>query len=185
VETYLEGKVHASRYDPGAPGKQFLGATIQCSDGTVWVISYGEQSPYHLFADRQVIASGEPYEPEGQQMIIVGAKDTRHFNVSTMRLTKVTPDAKFVEVGTERDLRGRFGRVTTDTGDSTLSFATEEGEVYLVANDPAGAAVGACVDVTAYPVQPLPSLPTASKKHLWVFAPCSMEDIWEWRERRS
>src|SRR5512147_3084853 len=51
----LEGIVHASRYDRSGQGKQFLGAAIECSDGTVWVIDYSEQSPFHVFAGRQVV----------------------------------------------------------------------------------------------------------------------------------
>jgi hypothetical protein len=41
-EAQLQGIVHASRYEPSAQGKQFLGAAIECSDGKVWVIDYDE-----------------------------------------------------------------------------------------------------------------------------------------------
>jgi len=51
----LEGIVRASRYDSSAQGKQFLGAAVECGDGTVWVIDYSEQSPFHAFAGRQVV----------------------------------------------------------------------------------------------------------------------------------
>jgi hypothetical protein len=144
-EIWLEGIVHASRYDPSAQGKQFLGAAIECSDGKVWVIDYSEQSPFHVFAGRQVVVSGEPYKPEGQGQHLIGwrgVKKLGHFRVSTMRLVQVTPDAKLVEVGGGQHLCGRFERGTSETGESMVSFVTEEGDAFLVANDPAGATVG-------------------------------------------
>jgi hypothetical protein len=65
----IEGIVRAFRYAREGQGKQFFGATIECSDGKEWVISYDEQSPYHAFADRRVLASGELYKPGGQHII--------------------------------------------------------------------------------------------------------------------
>ena len=54
----LEGVVRAFRYSPEAPGKQFLGAILECDDGREWVISYDEQSPFHAFAGRRVRVCG-------------------------------------------------------------------------------------------------------------------------------
>jgi len=80
-ELRIEGVVRASGYTREAPGKQFLGAIIECSAGTDWVIDYDEQSPFHAFADRRVLVSGEPCEPQGQHL-----GGIRYFRVSTMRL---------------------------------------------------------------------------------------------------
>jgi len=182
----LEGIVHASRYDPGAPGKHFLGAAIECGDAKVWVIDYEEQSPFHAFAGRQVVVSGEFYKPDGQHLIgWAGGKELGHFRVSTMRLVEVTGDAELVEVGAGRDLRGRFERAPGDTGEATVSFVTEKGDVFLVANDPAGASVGRTVEVWAYPVQLSASIPRPSGQYLWIICPYSAADLWEWRERLS
>ena len=83
-EVRFEGIVHASRYVPSVQGKQFLGAIIKCSDGKEWVIDYDEQSPFHAFADRQVVVSGEPYEPASQRLIgRGGGQKLGHFRVST------------------------------------------------------------------------------------------------------
>ena len=186
TEIRLEGIVHASRYDPSAQGKQFLGAAIECSDGKVWVIDDNEQSPFHAFAGRQVVVSCEPYKPEGQHLIgWRGGKKLGHFRVSTMRLVEVTPDAKLVEVGGGQPLCGRFERGTSETGESMVSFVTEEGDAFLVTNDPAGATVGPSVKVWAYPVQPSPSIPRPREQYLWIICPCSAADLWEWRERHS
>jgi len=107
----LEGVVHAFRYDPNVPGKQFLGAAIECSDAKVWVIAYGEQSPYHAFAGRQVVVSGKPYKPYGQYLLgWGGGKELGHFRVSTMRPVERMGDAELVEVGAGFELRGRFER---------------------------------------------------------------------------
>jgi hypothetical protein len=182
----LEGIVHASRYDPNAPGKQFLGATIECSDAKVWVIDYEEQSPFHAFAGRQVVVSGEPYKPEGQYLIgCGGGKTLGHFRVSTMRPVEVTGDAELLEVGAGFDLRGRFERGTGDTGKSMLSFVTEKGDAFVVANDPAGVSVGPSVKVWAHPVQPSPSIQKPPGPYLWIICPYSAADLWEWRGRRS
>jgi len=76
----LEGIVHASRFDPISPGKQFLGAAIECSDTKLWVIDYEEQSPFHAFGGRQVVVKGEPYEPNGQYLVAWGGgKELGHF----------------------------------------------------------------------------------------------------------
>jgi hypothetical protein len=86
-EIRLEGIVRASCYDPSATGKQFLGAAIECSDGTVWVIDYNEQSQFHAFAGRHVVVFGEPYRPKGQYLIgWEGGKQLGHFRVSTIRV---------------------------------------------------------------------------------------------------
>ena len=88
-EIQLEGIIRASRRDPAAEGKQFLGAAIECSDGTRWVISYDEQSPFHAFADRHVVVTGQPYKPGGQHLIgWSGGQKLCHFRVSDIRLTE-------------------------------------------------------------------------------------------------
>ena len=98
-----------------------------------------------------------------------------------MRLAEVTPDAELVEVGRGHHLCGRFERGTSDTGQSMLSFVTEKGDTFLVANDPAGATIGRSVKVWAYAVQPSPSIPRLPGRYLWIICPCSAADLWEWR----
>src|SRR5450432_1341217 len=165
----IEGVVRASSYARDAPGKQFLGAIIEGSDGNDWVIDYDEQSPFHAFADRQVLVSGEPYEPNGQKLIgRWGKLGIGHLQVATMRLVEVTPDAQLVEVGARHKLSGRFERGTSDTRESSLSLVTEKGDTFLVSNDPAGAAIGRSVEVWAYPVQPSPSIPRPPGQYLWI-----------------
>ena len=177
-ELRLEGIIHAFHYDPNDPGKQFLGAEIECGDGKTWVITYNEQSPYHAFAGRQVVVSGEPYKPKGQYLL-----GQEHFRVSTMQLVEVKPAAEFVEVGARQDLFGRFERGTSETGESTLSFVTEDGAPFLVANDAAGMTVGSRVEVWAYSIQPSPLGLRPPGQYLWIICPHSAADIWEWRKR--
>jgi hypothetical protein len=177
-ELRLEGIVRSSRYRPGFHEKQFVGAIIECSDGREWVIDYDEQSPFHAFSDRRVVVSGESYKPAKEQHLIQeNGKPKQHFRVSNMRLVEVNPDAELVEVRGRQKLSGRFERVTTDSGESMLSFVSEGGETFLVANDPAGANVGSNVEVVAYAVQPPPSIASGGHQHLWVICP------WEWRRR--
>jgi len=162
-ELRLTGIVHAHR------GGEFP-AIIACSDGTEWVISYGEQSPYHAFADRKVVASGRPCKPPFAHIIL------GHFRVSTMRLVTVTPDAQLVEVGEEQHLSGRFKVGTNDSGESVLSFVTEKGTTFLVANEPAGLIVGRDVKILAYSVQPYRLTPQSPEQYLWILCPCSVQD---------
>ncbi len=183
TELRLEGTVRASRYQPAIEGKQFLGVIIECADGREWVIDYDEQSPFHAFADRRVVASGRPYTPEGQ--CIGGDRIAGHFRVSTMRLVEVTPDAEFVEVGPARPLSGQFERGTSHSGKTTLSFISANGDTFLVANNPAGAVTGRRVDVLAYPVEPSPSSLNPHAQYLWIICPCSSADLSKWRERNS
>jgi hypothetical protein len=179
----LEGIVHAHRYDPDASGKQFLGAAIECRDA-VWVIDYEEQSPFHAFAGRRVVASGEPYTPEGQFLIDWGeGKRLRHLRPSTVQPMEITEDLELVEVGAPYGLRGQFAFGAADTGESMLSFVTEKGDAFAVANDPAGRSVGASVEVWAYPVQLAPTIHRARARYLWIVCPCSAAELWEWRGR--
>ena len=68
-DRWIEGVVRAKSYAHGAEGKQFLGAAIECPDGTAWIIDYSELSPFHALADHYVMASGELYVPTGQRLI--------------------------------------------------------------------------------------------------------------------
>jgi hypothetical protein len=100
-----------------------------------------------------------------------------------MRLVEAAPDAELIEVGAGQQLTGRFELRTSHTGESTLSFVTEKGDRFLVANDPVGATVGQSVEVQAYPVQPSPSIPKCPGQYVWITCRCSTADIWEWRDR--
>ncbi|MFC1573540.1 hypothetical protein ACFL6M_08095 [Candidatus Eisenbacteria bacterium] len=201
----LDGIVRASGFASGVQGKQFLGVIIECCDGGEWIVDYDEQSPYHAFADRQVVVSGTPCEVSGrhlsgttsgrkqgnrrmstQHLIRTARGQTPwHLRVSTMRLAAITPDAEIVAVGAEQRLCGRFERATCRSGESTLAFVTLEGDTFLVANDPAGATVGRSVEVCAYPVQLSTSVPRPPGRYLWIICPCSADDIWEWRRRHA
>jgi hypothetical protein len=183
MEVRLEGVVHAPRHDPdlgpGAP------AAIECSDGKVWVIDYEEQSPFHLFHGRQVVAVGEPYQPEGSH--IIGwprAKQLGHLRVTSLRPADLTPDLELAEVGLRHRLFGRLERGTSDTGESTLSFVTQDGSTFSVANDPAGEAAGRNVEVWAYPVRVSPATRRPRGTYLWIICPYSCADLSEWHKRR-
>jgi hypothetical protein len=180
-EVRLEGIVQSCRYDSSLEGKQIVFVVdIECSDAR-WQITEDMQSPYHVFVERRVMVSGEPYEPESlnRRLWRVGEKPIGYFRVSTMRLVEATPDAWLIEVGAEQQLSGRLERATGDAGESALSFVTDKGDTFLVANDPAGAIVGRRDNVLVYPVLPSPSLPRSSQPHLWVICPHSYKDLWE------
>jgi hypothetical protein len=183
---WIDGVIRAKSYSDGAKGKQFLGAVIECSDGSAWIIDYGELSPFHALADHQVIASGEPYRPAGQAVIRWGGRSgdlLRHFRVSLVRPIEVTPDVQITEIRAPNALSGRFERDSA-IPESTLSFVTDDGNTFTVINDAPGMVLGADVKVSAYPVQLLPRLRRFAREYLWVVCPYSMKDLWEWRKRR-
>jgi hypothetical protein len=115
-----------------------------------------------------------PFEPLGL---------SANLRVSTMRLVEVTPDAKLIEVGEEQHLSGRFKGGTSDTAESNLSFVTEKGTTFLVANEPTGLTAGLDVEVLAYPVQPFSLTPKSPEQYLWIICPCSAQALWDWRGR--
>jgi hypothetical protein len=182
----LEGIVHGFQSFSLLEGGEFP-ALLECDDGAEWVISYGEQSPFHAFAERRVRVTGQRYKPTGAYVIGTSRKPGQrpgHLRVSTMRLLESTPDAQLIEVGEERDLSGRFTRETSDGGRSILSFATEEGTRYLVANEPAGVRRSSgVIRVTGFPVELSPLFQKPSDRYLWIICPCSAGDIMEWRGR--
>ena len=178
----VEGIVRARSYDPAARGKQFLGAIIEGADGMEWVVSYAEQSPFHVFADRQVEAFGMPDVAKGQHLIgALGGRSLAHFKVSRLRLAGAAPGAELSEVGAEQSLFGGFKRDASDA----LYFVTRDGDTFRVVNDPAGATTDRDVEVLAYRVQPSVAIPGPAGQHLWVICPHSAEDLWEWRRRRA
>jgi hypothetical protein len=184
-ELQLEGITQVSRPIPGSVGKPFCGVIIKCDDDKEWVVSYDEQSPFHAFADRRVVVSGEPFEPKKGQYLVSGRGPRKlgHFKVSTLRLFEVTSDAELVAVGPDHRLNGRFERDERDTKGTGLSFVTDSGETFLVANDPPGANVGGKVEVWAHPVQRPPSIPVNPGKCLWIRCRCSAKDVSDHRER--
>ena len=101
-----------------------------------------------------------------------------------MRLAEVTADAWLSEVGAEHFLTGRFDGGTGDAGESTLSFVTEAGHTFKVANNPAGATtVGCTIRALAYPVRLVPQIARDPQRYLCVICPRSYADLWGLRSR--
>jgi hypothetical protein len=65
-----------------------------------------------------------------------------------------------------------------------LSFVTENGDLFLAANDPPGARIGQDLEAWAYAVQPAPATRRIPGSYLWIICPYSATDLWEWRKRR-
>ena len=179
----FEGVVSASHYDFDAPGKQFLGAVLECSDAA-WLLAYDEESPYHAFADRQVVVEGTPYTPEGQRLAAWNRKALGHLRVESIRVADPTA-AAVLHVGPERRLRGRLERISDDPDRPGLLFMTSNGDTFHVVNDPAGAKLSADLEVSAYDTQLRASAGTAGVPHLWVVCPSSYDALWQWRKRRA
>jgi hypothetical protein len=182
-EILFEGIVHASSYNPDADGKQFLGAVIEDDNRTIWVVEYGEASPYHPFAGRRVMVSGRPYQPDGQCLIGWRHRtELKHLRVLTMRLAVPDSDAWLIEVGPAQDLSGRIERGSDDAGAPSLSFVNEQGDTFRVANDPPGVQIGCTVDVRIYHVL-LATSSQSPRQVVWLLCWCSAVDVWGWRRR--
>jgi len=175
-EHLLEGIVGAR--GSFAPRRGPVTTDIKCTDGAVWVIDYDEQSPYHAFAGRRVVAWGSPCAPPMQHRIGV----TGHFAVSTMQLAEVASDAWLIEVRAPQDLVGRFEHGGAGAGaESELFFVTEDGDAFRVANNPAGAAIGGLVNALVYPVQLSRSV-SSPQQALWIICPWSYAKLNELRD---
>src|SRR5215472_15780403 len=175
-EHRLEGIVGAR--GSFAPRRGPVTTDIKCTDGAVWVIDYDEQSPYHAFAGRRVVAWGSPCAPPMQHRIGV----TGHFAVSTMQLAEVASDAWLIEVRAPQDLVGRFERGGAGAGaESELFFVTEDGDAFRVANNPAGAAIGGLVNALVFPVQLSRSV-SSPQQALWIICPWSYAKLNELRD---
>ena len=72
---------------------------------------------------------------------------------------------------------------TGDIGKPALSFVTATGDAFLVANNPAGAAVGCTVQALAYPVRLSPAIARTPQHYLWVICPWSYAELWGLRDR--
>ena len=174
----VEGIVHL-RDIYLSPRPWSLGVEIESSDAMWEIAESNDRSPYLAFAERRVVMAGVPQKaPLCHPIARVGGKPRRYLRVSTMRLVEAAPDVPFVEIGTPQHQLGRFQRGTNDSGEPSLSFATERAEAFLVANDPAGLTVGSPVKVLAYPVLPSSSLRRSSERYLWIIAPCECADCW-------
>jgi hypothetical protein len=86
MPTELIGIIRVRHRDPTFRGKQFLGVTLECSDGKAWIVDYREQSPFHEFADRQVQVAGDPYQPEPDSQRLIENSALGHFRVESIRL---------------------------------------------------------------------------------------------------
>ena len=171
-EVSLEGTVIA-RNAFGTSGWPVT-TEIQCADGAVWVIDYEEESPYHAFMGRRVVASGFPCGAPLHCRIMV----TGHFAVSRMHLAEETADAWLTEVGAAQELAGRFEHsIEGEAAESEFSFVTEHGDAFQVINNPAGMAVDQFVETLAYPVQLSPGFSRSVRQSLWVICPISSEQL--------
>jgi hypothetical protein len=181
-EVWLQGTVRSHRRAPRDRGKPFLGAEIECIDGKRLVVDYRENSLFNVFADRQVVVSGEPVKPGPHTQHLIEHENLKHFRVSTLRFLEVSPDAEHVRVGNADGLCGRFERAASDIPGAVLSFTIEQGDTFVVANAPAGAILGGLVEVWAYLPFELPSsLPLPPHKYLWLVCPCSEAVTWDFR----
>jgi hypothetical protein len=175
-ERQLEGTVIArSAFRPRSGP---VTTEIRCADGAVWVIDYDEQSPYHAFIERRIVASGLPCHPPMQHRIQV----TGHFAVSRMQLAGPAPDAWLTEVGPAQELAGHFEhRIGCETSQCELSFVTEH-DAFQVVNNPAGMSVDEPVDALAYPVQLSPNVSRGMRQAIWVITQFSYAELGKLRD---
>lgn len=120
------------RVDEKPGGKRFQGVWLERADGPRLLISYRADGCWTPFAGEKVRVTGAAYTPEGQA---IGAE---HFRVATMELVDRTKPIRFVSVGAERELTGKFGLGQGAPGskmaDSTWDVFSADGSSYQIAN---------------------------------------------------
>lgn len=147
--------VEATLRIDAAPGaKRFQGVWLELADGTRWVIDYRAHELWRGFEDQQVAVTGRRYTPLGQ------AIRATHFEVETLRFARPPSHAApYRAIGPQRLLRGTFVEHvwpagTRRAGDTERRFATDDGQIYELANATSEAGP---VAVTARVLEPDPS----------------------------
>jgi hypothetical protein len=164
----LEGVVRLSPDTRAPPQKSFAGALFEAADGTVYVISYDADSPYHELRDQRVQVEAVRYTPIAQALLMP------HLRVVAMKLAKPAPGPSLVEVGAERRIAGRFEeRVFPEgsklAGEKWLELVADDGARFSIQRLPAARpALGQPVTVTAHPVEPSPFVARPGGAYLWV-----------------
>jgi hypothetical protein len=187
----IKGVLRAEGYSSQNEGKQFLGAAIEGADGTVWIVSYSELSPFHALDGHDVIASGELFEPKPWAQRLIAWKNTigdsvqpQHFNVRTMRAAQPTPEMYITEIRASQEISGRLERDPAKP-EWRLSFVADDGMSFVVVNDPPGIVLGRKIKVLAYPVELAQPFHGVGRECVWIECSCSSDDIWKWRERKA
>jgi hypothetical protein len=169
-EIFLEGVIDSPARESAGGGKDFLGAILEC-EHEHWVLTYQENSPFRPFHGRKVALSGKPFTPKGQHLIGSRSRPLHHLELSSMRLTAITPDVQLLEVGRHEQLRGRFKRVRCRPvfWRTALWFVTQQGQEFLVANNPERAKLGDVeVSASAYHVQLARNKDASSTHYIWI-----------------
>jgi len=127
------------RIAPKMNPDRFYGVWLERADGSRWIVDYRARALWTSFADREVVVTGECYQPKGHA--ILGT----HFRILTLRpLDPAAGQGPYLAIGPERALRGELARVAAPpgsklAGSSRLVFKADDGTTYnaLVEREPA------------------------------------------------
>jgi hypothetical protein len=120
------------RVDDHTKAARFQGVWLEQSDGSRWVVDYRARSLWTWFADREVIVTGECYQPIGS------AITAPHFRVDTLRpATAERGRGPYLAMGPEQLLRGELVTVAAPAGGkaagtSRVVFRAADGEYTVV-----------------------------------------------------
>jgi hypothetical protein len=121
------------RIDAEPGGKKFQGVWLDFGTDRRWVIAYRAHGLWKPFENREVIVTGQCYQPFGQA---IGAT---HFRVDGMRFVKPERGrGPILALGPEQRLRGTFTEYTFAPGSKRAgsperSFTEDAGKQYLIA----------------------------------------------------
>lgn len=129
-------ELHATlRIDPAPGPKKFQGVWLVHTDSTRWVVDYRARQLWTWFADRDVVATGETYTPEGQAINAV------HFRIDTLRFaTPRMGHGPYLTMGPMLVRPGRFDTESAPPGSKAAGsswpvFIGDDGRHYNVVGD--------------------------------------------------
>lgn len=154
---------------PGA--MQFLGVRLRTGDSQPYVLSYQADALWSAFDGKQVVVTGERYEPSrlSQDQILAGP----HLRPTSWRLApEPGPGDTITEVGPEQTMRGTFKEKTwpygTKLAGETETLFESGGDTYHLMHTPQRPPFGPTVTVKARRLEPSRFATHSSGKYLWI-----------------
>lgn len=123
------------RLDENPKASRFYGVWFEHADGSRWIVDYRARALWTWFIDREVVATGECYEPQGH------AIRGTHYRVATLR-PAVAESGKgpYLAIGPETLMHGEITSVAAPAGSkaagsSRTVFKADGGGDYTVVGE--------------------------------------------------
>ncbi|HEY5927096.1 MAG TPA: hypothetical protein VIV11_35655 [Kofleriaceae bacterium] len=123
------------RLEPNQSATRFYGVWLEKPDGTRWVVDYRARALWTWFADREVVVTGECYDPVGH------AIRATHFRILSLRpANPARGHGPYLAMGPEQVLRGSVASIGAPpgsklAGSSRTVFRADDGTTYNIVGE--------------------------------------------------